>query len=210
MIVFNRRLQIREKNRIIQEQELKIDEDLASIQDFSDQIQIIRENQSEMARTISGLMREKIALVKQCADAYEKVKYGPKENSRDPYRYLDEDPVKKKTEEMHQFLNALEAFRRDDSLYLLLEESVNKWRGNIMQKLRRSCAKDSMRKPKFSEDDFRILMLIYAGVPDRSIAFLMDMTCTAVRTRKTRYKERFLQEDIPDGDFFVQEMAGNT
>ena len=210
LIVFNRRLQIREKNRIIQEQELKIDEDLASIQDFSDQIQIIRENQSEMARTISGLMREKIALVKQCADAYEKVKYGPKENSRDPYRYLDEDPVKKKTEEMHQFLNALEAFRRDDSLYLLLEESVNKWRGNIMQKLRRSCAKDSMRKPKFSEDDFRILMLIYAGVPDRSIAFLMDMTCTAVRTRKTRYKERFLQEDIPDGDFFVQEMAGNT
>ena len=79
LIVFNRRLQIREKNRIIQEQELKIDEDLASIQDFSDQIQIIRENQSEMARTISGLMREKIALVKQCADAYEKVKYGPKE-----------------------------------------------------------------------------------------------------------------------------------
>jgi hypothetical protein len=52
--------------------------------------------------------------------------------------------------------------------------------------------------------------LFYAGIPDRAIAFLMDMTCPAVRTRKTRYKERLLQEDISDGVFFVREMAKNS
>lgn len=207
LVVINRRLQIREKNRIIQEQELKIEEDLASIQDFSDQIQNSQLNQSEMAKTISVLMGEKIAIVKQCADAYEAVKNGPKVSSRDPYRYLDEDPVKIKTEEMHQFLNAFDAFRRDDSLFLLLEESVNKWRGNIMQRLRCACDKETMQRPRFSEDDFRIIMLLYAGIPDRSIAFLMDMTCAAIRTRKSRYKERLVQEDIPEGAFFVQEMT---
>ena len=208
LVVINRRYQIREKNRVILEQERKIEEDLANIQEISEQLRGAHVNQSEMAKTINNLMEEKIAIIKQCADAYENVKNNPKENPRDPYRYLDEDPVKKKTDEMRKFLNALEDFRKDDSLFLLLEESVNKWRGNIMQRLRRSCAKETMRKPKFSEDDFRILMLIYAGIPDRSIAFLMDMTCAAVRTRKTRYKERLVQDDIPDGPLFVQEMTG--
>ena len=77
-----------------------------------------------------------------------------------------------------------------------------------MVKLRQECAKDILQKPKFSEDDFRIIMLVYAGIPDRSIAFLMNMTCSAVRTRKTRYKERLLQGDVPDGDYFVHEMTG--
>lgn len=74
-----------------------------------------------------------------------------------------------------------------------------------MLKLRKACEK--MTRPKFSEDDYRIIMLVYAGIPDRTIAFLMDMTCAAVRTRKTRYKERLVQNDIPNGLFYVQEMT---
>jgi hypothetical protein len=210
LVVVNRRSQIREKNRIILEREHKIEEDLACIQEMSDQLRVVRDDQSEMAITIKNLIGEKIAIVKQCADAYDAVKNEPKENLKDPYRYLDEDPIKKKTWEMNQFLKALEAFRKDDSLFQVLEDSVNKWRGNIMVKLRLSCAKDSMKKPRFDEEDFRILMLFYAGIPDRAIAFLMDMTCPAVRTRKTRYKERLLQEDISDGVFFVREMAKNS
>ena len=209
LVLVNRRYQIQEKTRIIQEKEQKIEEDLATIQDVSDQLQMVRDNQSEMAKAINDLIRERITIVKQCADAYEAVKNGPKENPRDPYRYLDEDPIKKKTDEMRLFLKALDDFRRDDSLFLLLEESVNKWRGNIMVMLRHECAKEILQRPRFSEGDFRILMLVYAGIPDRAIAFLMDMTCSAVRTRKTRYKDRFAQKDIPHGPFFAQEMVNN-
>lgn len=210
LVIINRKRQIQEKNRIIREKEQKIEDDIANIQEVSEQLRNVRDNQSEMAKTIKDLISEKIAIVKQCADAYEAVKNEPRENPRDPYRYLDVDPVKKKTEEINNFLQALDRIRNDDTLFSVLEESVNKWHGDIMVKLRLACAKETMRKPKFDENDFRILMLIYAGIPDRTISFLMDMTCSAVRTRKMRYKERLIQEDISNGAFFVQEMAGNS
>ena len=76
-----------------------------------------------------------------------------------------------------------------------------------MVKLRKACSTEKMNRPRFKEDDFRILMLFYAGMPDRTVAFLMGMTCAAIRTRKTRYKERLVQADIADGAFFVQQLA---
>ena len=204
-ILINRKRQILEKNRIIQEKERKIEEDIEQIKEISDVLQDEKNTQSEMAKAINELIGDKIAIVKICADAYETVKNDPKETPRDPYRYLDEDPVKKKTSEMNRFLKALDDVRKDDSLFVILEDSVNRWRKDIMKNLRKAC--ETMARPRFSEDDFRILMLIYAGIPDRTIAFLMDMTCAAVRTRKSRYKDRLVQNDIIDGNYFVQEMA---
>lgn len=200
MILLNRRRQIREKDK-------KIEEDLAQILEITEELQEVRANHSEMAKAINDLIAEKIAVVKMCADAYEEVKNAPKENPRDPYRYLDEDPIQKKTEEMQHFLLALDNFRKDDSLFAVLEDSVNKWRDNIMHKLRCDYSKESMGKAGFTEDDFKMLMLFYAGIPDRTIAFLMDMTCVAVRTRKSRYKERFAQKDCPGGAYYLQVLA---
>lgn len=207
LVVINKKRQIREKNRIIIEKEQRIEEELALIQDISEDLQVVRGDRSEMAKTINALIGEKIAIVKICADSYESVKAEPKVNPRDPYSYLDIDPQKKKEEQMENFLTALDSFRRDEALFSVLEESVNKWRNNIMLRLRQVCSTESMAKPRFAESDFRILMLTYAGIPDRTIAFLMDMTCAAVRTRKSRYKERLVQPDIPAGEKFVQEMV---
>lgn len=200
MILLNRKRQIREKEK-------KIEEEMAQILEITDELQEERANHSEMARAINDLITEKIAVVKMCADAYEAVKNGPKDNPRDPYSYLDKDPAQKKTEDIKQFLCSLDRFRKDDSLFAVLESSVNKWRNNIMHKLRTDYSKDKLGKAGFSEEDFKMLMLFYAGIPDRTIAFLMDMTCAAVRTRKSRYKERFAQKDCPRGAEYLQELA---
>ena len=205
LILINRKRQILEKNRIIQEKEERIENDIEQIKEITEALQDEKNTQSEMAKAIKELIGEKVAVVKICADAYETVKYDPKVTPRDPYRYMDEDPTKKKMAEMERFLLALDDIRKDKSLYALLEESVNKWRKNLMLDLRNACEK--MNRPKFSEDDYRIIMLVYAGIPDRTIAFLMGMSCAAVRTRKTRYKERLIHNEIPNGLFFVQEMA---
>lgn len=200
MILINRRRQIREK-------EMKIEEEMAQILEITDELQEERDNHTEMAKAINRLIAEKIAVVKMCADAYEAVKNEPKEDPRDPYRYLDEDPQKKKSEEMQQFLQALESFRRDESLFVVLEESVNRWRNNIMQKLRDDCSKEILGKELFTSEDYKMFVLFYSGIPDRTIAFLMEMTCAAVRTRKTRYKERLAQNDIPNAARYLKELA---
>ena len=202
-----RRRQIREKNRIIQERESRIEEDMAQIQEIADELRVSQTGQSEMSQRINGLIQDKIAIVKMCADAYDSVKNEKK--TKDPYRYLDVDSLQRKAEQMQQFLSALDKFRNDDSLFSLLEDSVNASHSRIMANLRVACSKEVMEKPQFDEDDFRMLMLFYAGIPDRTIAFLMDMSFASVRTRKTRYKERLLRSDIKDGPFFVQELVSS-
>ena len=204
-VVIIRRRQIQEKNRIIQEREGKIEEEMAQIQEIAEELRVSRTGQTELSQRINGLIREKITIVKLCADAYDDVKNEKK--TKDPYHYLDVDPLQRKAEQMQQFLSALDKFRNDDSLFSLLEDSVNASHSNIMSNLRVACSKDVMEKPRFEEDDFRMLMLFYAGIPDRTISFLMDMSFASVRTRKTRYKERLLRQDIKDGSFFVQELA---
>lgn len=204
-VVIIRRRQIQEKNRIIQEREGKIEEKMAQIQEIAEELRVSRTGQSELSQRINGLIREKITIVKMCADAYDAVKNGKK--TKDPYHYLDVDPLQRKAEQMQQFLSALDKFRNDDSLFSLLEDSVNASHSNIMSNLRVACSKDVMDKPRFEEDDFRMLMLFYAGIPDRTISFLMDMSFASVRTRKTRYKERLLRPDIADGSYFVQELT---
>ena len=202
--------QVSEKNRIINEKDRKIEEDIAQIQEIADELRISRTGQSEMSQRINSLIQDKIAIVKMCADAYDSVKNEKNEKkTKDPYRYLDVDPLQRKAEQMQQFLSALDKFRNDDSLFSLLEDSVNASHSRIMANLRVACSKEVMEKPQFDEDDFRMLMLFYAGIPDRTIAFLMDMSFASVRTRKTRYKERLLRQDIKDGSFFVQELASS-
>lgn len=208
-LIIIRRRQLQDKNRIILEKERKIEEDMAQIQEIAEELRAFRTGRTEMSETINALIQDKITIVKMCADAYEAVKNEPKSKSDDPYHYLDVDPIKQKTEQMRLFLNALDQFRQDDSLFSLLEGSVNAARSDIMIRLRDTCSKNKMAKPQFEEDDFRMLMLFYAGVPDRTIAFLMDMSCSAVRTRKTRYKERLMRPDVYGGAFFVQQISSS-
>ena len=205
-LIYIRKKQLQEKNRIIIEKEKKIEEDLVLLEEMTDKLQEARDGQSQMGRAITELMKEKIAIVKRCADAYETVKNIAPEKRRDPYYYLDDNPALRRTREMENFLLALEDFRKDSTLFDELEKSVNTWRDNIMVKIRKACLKDTMNRPRFSEEDFRTIMLFYAGIPDRTIAFLLDVSCAAVRTRKTRYKDRLLQPDIENGSYFVQEL----
>ena len=205
-IIYIRKKQLQEKSRIIIEKEKKIEEDLVLLEEMAEKLQVAKEDQSQMGKAITELMKDKIAIVKRCADAYATVKNKASENHRDPYHFLDDNPTIRKTQEMENFLQALEDFRKDSTLFDDLEKSVNTWRDNIMVKIRRVCSKDIMNRPRFSEEDFRTIMLFYAGIPDRTIAFLLDVSCAAVRTRKTRYKDRLLQPDIENGSYFVQEL----
>lgn len=207
LTILLRMRKLREKDRIIREKEHIIEEDIAQIQEIAGELDSSLSARSEMARTINDLMKERVAIVKICADAYEAVMEPLRTNSRDPYRHLDEDFQNSKARKTALFLQALENFRRDETLYVVLEENVNRWRNNLMVKLRAACAEGSMQRPRFKEEDFRILLLVYSGIPDRTIAFLMNMSFSAVRTRKSREKERLLQADIPEGSYFVEEMC---
>lgn len=201
------RRQVKEKERVLREKEERIEEDLLQISEITDNLQTARRDCTDLALAVNIALQEKISVVKMFADAYSVIQEEPRVKPSDPYRYLDEDPKKKKAEQLESFLQALESFRHDGSLFLLLEDSVNKFRDNLMARFRESCRMVGSGRPLFNESDYRIIMLLFAGVPDKTIAFLVNMTCGAVRTRKTRYKERIAQFMPEDGELYLQALS---
>ena len=169
-------------------------------------MQSTQKNCSELAHSVNIALRDKIAVVKMCADAYTSLTKEPKEKSDDPYRYLDKDPEKAKKETIQSFMAALKQFREDESLFVLLENSVDRFQNGIMNNFRSVTSRIDTEHPPFSRDDYRIIMLLFAGIPDRTIAFLMDMTCGAVRTRKTRLKSKISSLLSENGMIYLQAM----
>lgn len=184
--------------RKIKEKEETIENALLMINEISFDLKDAKKNCSELARAVNLALKDKITVVKMCADAYTSLSKEPKVNPKDPYRYLDEDFGKTKEVIIQSFMTALNRFREDESLFSLLEDSVNIFRNDIMRRFRKTTMQINSEHPIFNESDYRIIMLLFAGVTDRTVAFLMNMSCSAVRTRKTRLKERigrFLPEE---------------
>ena len=202
--------QIEEKERALKEKEEKIEEDLSRITEVTSSLQTIRQDCSDLARAVNIALQEKIAVVKMFADAYVAIHDEPKINPADPYRYLDDDYKKKEVSKLKSFEMALDSFRQDESLFSLLEDSVNRFRDNLMTRFYAACDASESGHHLFNETDYRMIMLFFAGVPDKTIAFLMNTTCGAVRTRKTRYKEKISRSLKPQGLFFLNAMSDSS
>lgn len=208
-IVLHRR-QLAEKERTLQDQEEQLEEDLLQIREITDSLLEARQNCSELAFAVNQALQEKISVVKMFADTYAALLDDSTGKSYDPYRYLDEDFQKRKDNQLQSFVSALDALRKDDSLFLLLEDSINKFRDNLMVQFRATCNSSDKGQSLFNESDYRMIMLFFAGVPDRTVAFLMQMTCGAVRTRKTRFKERITQYLGQNGYYYIRALSGEA
>lgn len=208
-IILHRR-QLAEKERALQEQEEQLEEDLLQIREITDSLLATRQDCSELAYAVNLALQEKITVVKMFADTYAALLDDSTGKTSDPYRYLDEDYQKRKDIRLQSFVSALDALRKDDSLFLLLEDSINKFRDNLMARFRAACNSGDKGRPLFNESDYRMIMLFFAGIPDRTVAFLMQMTCGAVRTRKTRFKERISRNLGQNGDNYIRALSGEA
>ena len=197
---------IKEKDKALKDKEERIEDAILTINDISSDLQATRKSCSELALAVNKALKDKISVVKMCADAYASFTQEPKENPKDPYRYLDEDLKKKKEETIRSFMMALKSFRDDESLFSLLESSVNRFQNGMMNCFREESSRLGSEHPVFSENDYRIIMLLMAGLPDRTIAFLMNMTCGAVRTRKTRLRSKITNHLAKGGEIYLQAM----
>jgi len=208
-VVLHKR-QMEEKERAIREKEEKIEEDLSRITEITSSLQSMRQDCSDLARAVNVALQEKIAVVKMFADAYVAIHDEPRINPADPYRYLDVDYKKKEVLKLKSFERALDSFRQDESLFFLLEDSVNRFRDNLMTRFYAACDASESGRQLFNETDYRTIMLFFSGIPDRTIAFLMNTTCGAVRTRKTRYKEKISLCLKQQGQVFLNALAESS
>lgn len=202
----NYRRKIREKNRKLLEQEMRLQEEIQRSKEIARELENSVKGKSKQANKVVQLLRNEIAIIKQWSDAYYYV--SATEDEREAYiRFLDGEvlPDKKKQEVIKHFCKSLNKIRQNDTLYADLEDGVNTWKDGIMSKLRIMVQENPNRK-KWDDTDYHIITLLFAEVPDKAIAFMMDMSYGAIRMRKSRYRAAF-REMGPSAQQLLKEMG---
>ncbi len=162
-----RSMQNREKDRKIAEMEARIQEDLARTDETLKEIQGLKNEKDQILSTLASSVLEQMIMVNKWSEAY----YGISKEDKNWHRHLDIDYIEKKGDIMRHFCESLEAVRKDDQWFSQIEESVNLYKDGLMAKVREACYQPNQKKQQMDESDFRTLLLMFAGLPDKTIAF---------------------------------------
>lgn len=143
--------------------------------------EVKRKNEDEKSKLIK-LAKERLSVINiLCTEYFE---FEESETSKKMI-------LKNVHEEIKKF-NVPENFKK-------IEEEVNLYMNNIMKTAREQC-------PFLSENDFRLLTLIYAQFNPRAICFLLGWRYKNFYLRKTRLRERILESGAPARELLVQPL----
>lgn len=198
-----RSMQNREKDRKIAEMEARIQEDLARADEILKEIQGLKNEKDQILSTLSSSVLEQMTMVNKWSEAY----YGISKEDKNWHRHLDTDYIEKKEDIIRHFCESLEAVRKDDKWFSQIEESVNLYKDGIMEKVRGACYQPDQKKQQMDESDFRTLLLMFAGLPDKTIAFFLGLSYGAVRMRRLRYREYFNRLPVVDASVFLDALS---
>lgn len=169
-------------------------EDMATIQEVSDDVNLLRSGNSETSQIINQLVADKIKSLQQLSESY---------FSWDDVA-LKKLEAKKgtlfKDEIIASFRMQLNELRSDHTFIASLEQSLNLTDDGIMEKARQ-CLKNE------KELDYSILTLLFSGFSIKSISYLLRMSEASLRMRKTRFKQQFESMTEPLRSLFLARFA---
>lgn len=88
---------------------------------------------------------------------------------------------------------------RDRESVTSLEAIVNRYVDNILVRVREQL-------PELSANDLSFLTYLYAGFSPRAVCIFTDIKIKNFYNRRSRLKDRILNSDAPDKEFFVSKM----
>lgn len=180
-------LLIKKKNR-------RLLEDMVKIQEFSDNLDNLKGNDSTTYSILEGLINDKVHSLQQLSESF----------------FSWEDSAIKKREEkkgmmmkdeiISAFRKQLGELRNDHTFIRSLEQSLDVTEKGLMKQVRKV-----LRQEK--ELDYTILTLLFSGFSIKSISYLLRMSEAALRMRKTRYKQQFESLSEQEGRFFLEKLG---
>ena len=98
---------------------------------------------------------------------------------------------------------------RDDAHFIpRIEDTLNISYNGIMTRIRKDCKGLRNGDIRVNEKDFQLLNLFFAGFSNSSVAFMLDMTDNAVRTRKKNLRKVFLSIENGRGNEYLSMLSG--
>lgn len=166
---------------LLRKRNKQIMEDMASIQDISSDL-------------VDTLIAEKVKSLQQLSESYfswEDYAITKREHKKGR---LSQDEI------ITSFRKQLSELRNDHSIIATLEQSLNLTDNGIMEK-----ARQYLKKEK--ELDFSIITLLFSGFSIKSISYLLRMSESSLRMRKTRYKQQFETMSEPIRSLFLSKLG---
>ena len=168
-------------------------ESMAQIQDFHEDLEHLQFSDTENRYLLDSYLQDRIKTLNALASTY--FSWDADSVRQKEKRYGD----KTKEDLVVEFQKQLAQFRKDDRLYLGLEQALNTFNDNLMVRARAVLG-------SANNVDYDLVLLFFSGFSAKSICFLKDMTEAAVRMRKTRLKQAFASLPDGSGDVFVKKL----
>ena len=114
------------------------------------------------------------------------------------YTYYEQtDDNKRKTHIHNKLQQLIESFSQDSDAITQLEDIVNEYRDNAMQKLRNEIT-------DLKEDDYRFICYVFAGFSNQTIAVFCKSNTGAVASRKYRLKLKISNRQTVNTPLFIK------
>lgn len=174
---------------------------MARTEMLSQEVQQMRKGQMGSRLVISTLVQDRIKTMSQLADAY--------------LSWSDEAVILREVQNGKSFKeNIISEFRkelrnlRDDEHFIpSIEDALNHSHDGIITRIRQDCHGLHNGDIRVNEKDFHLLILFFAGFSNNSVAFILDMTDDAVRTRKKNLRKIFLSMENEHGKEYLTMLS---
>ena len=100
----------------------------------------------------------------------------------------------------NQLCLTIDAIKGDERRLTDMEETVNRYRNNLMVRLREQVG-------KLSERDIRISLYIFAGFSSRAISIFMDSDPVTVSKMRYNIKQKIKNSNAPDMELLLQAIS---
>ncbi len=174
---------------------------MAQMEALEQELQQMRQGQAGAHAVISQLVQDRIKTMSQLADAYlswsdeavilREVQHG---------KALKEDFIS-------EFRKELRTLRDDEHFIPDIESALNSSHNGIMTRIRKDCHGLRNGDIRVNERDFQLLNLFFAGFSNTSVAFMLDMTDDAVRSRKKNLRKVFLSMENGCGNEYLSMLS---
>ena len=163
----------------------------AKNRDIAQYIETIRELQmanrdlpNEMNATIATIYRDRFSEINALCETY----------------YDHSGTSRQKSLVFNQLSQTIEDIKGDDKRIAEMESAVNKYRNNLMQRLREQVS-------KLSERDMRVALYIFAGFSNRAISIFIDSDPVSVSKIRYNIKQKIKSSGAKDTEELTQALS---
>lgn len=187
---------------VLRRQREEVVSHMAQMEVLNQELQQMREGQAGAHAVLSKLVQDRIKTMTQLANAYM--------SWSDEAVILREAQHGKTYKEdiITEFRKEIRKLRDDEHFIPSIEDALNTSLNGIITRIRQDCKGIRNGDIRINEKDFQLLDLFFAGFSNNTVAFILDMTDDAVRTRKKNLRKVFLSMENGHGSEYLRMLSG--